>query len=178
MRNNWAEHQALGDHMDKLHQLARSTNAIFLTAAQANRTGDSFNRTAGIADDSTAIADSDRIQRYAEFVAILRTKNPIELALDEEISEEEANRRDILHDPTSFRYGTHMFTVIKSRHGGKNAEGHATWVRREGQNGQLILTRNYINFDINNFKVEERSDLRTILNNQLEQHELIDDDLL
>lgn len=119
LKKNWAEHQALGDHMDKLHQLARSLNCVVLTAAQANRSGDSFGsnkNAAGIADDSTAIADSDRIQRYAEFVAILRTKTVADVALDEpNLENEDVTGAEIssITNPLDLEFGTHMFTVIK-----------------------------------------------------------------
>ncbi len=178
VKNNWAEHQALGHHVDKLHQLARSLHCVVLTAAQANRTGESFggNRhTAGIADDSTAIADSDRIQRYAEFVAILRTKTYGELALDEpDIDSEEEVEQQRALGRRDFRFGTHMFTVIKSRHGGRRSAGHIDFVRRTGENGQQIVTRNYVNLNINNFEVQDRGDLHDIIRSQSEDHDIMD----
>ena len=178
VKGHWGEHQALGDHVDKLHQLAVQTNAVVLTAAQANRSGDSFNRSAGIADDSTAIADSDRIQRYAEMVSILRTKNAKELALDEGIGEEEAEELRRLRDPSAFRNGTHIFTVVKSRHMGRRAVGHLDFVRRRGENGQWITGRNYLCFEINNFNITEKGDLRSIVEHQNDDTDLDDDDIL
>jgi replicative DNA helicase len=178
VKGHWGEHQALGDHVDKLHQLAVQTNAVVLTAAQANRSGDSFNRTAGIADDSTAIADSDRIQRYAEMVLILRTKNAKELALDEGMGEEAAEHLRQLRDPSAFRNGTHIATVVKSRHMGRNAVGHLDFVRRRGENGQWITGRNYLCFEINNFNVIEKGDLRSIVAHQNDDTDLDDDDIL
>jgi replicative DNA helicase len=175
LKNNWAEHQALGDHMDKLHQLAYSLDCVVLTAAQANRSGDSFNRnSAGIADDSTAIADSDRIQRYAEFVAILRTKTVNEIALDEGVEEEDADLQRAI-SPLDLRRGTHMFTVIKSRHGGERAAGHIDFVTRMGENNKLVSSRNYVNLSIHNFDVQDRGDLRAIIAEQSEDHEVVDE---
>ena len=177
LRNNWSEHQALGDHVDKLHQLARSLNCVVLTAAQANRSGDSFSskNSAGIADDSTAIADSDRIQRYAEFVAILRIKTVEDIALDEpDIDQEDEEQADLQRatDPLSLRGGTHMVTVVKSRHGGKNSPGHLDFVDRIGSNGKMVTTRNYINLTFHNFNIIDRGDLRTLVNEQSEDHDL------
>ena len=180
LKNNWAEHQALGDHMDRLHQLARTLNCVVLTAAQANRSGDSFgtNRNAaGIADDSTAIADSDRIQRYAEFVAILRTKTYADVALDEpNVENADADTAEIrsIANPSDLQFGTHMFTVIKSRHGGAKSAGHIDFVERFGANGKRTHSRNYINLSFENFQVIDKGDLRDIVRSQSEDHDLSD----
>ena len=180
LKTNWAEHQALGDHMDKLHQLARSLNCVVLTAAQANRSGDSFgsNRNAaGIADDSTAIADSDRIQRYAEFVAILRTKTVADVALDEpNLDGDDTDDAEIhtITNPLDLQFGTHMFTVIKSRHGGARSAGHIDFVERVGANGKRSHTRNYINLTFHNFEITDKGDLRDVVRAQNEDHDLSD----
>tara|TARA_B100000214_G_scaffold372668_1_gene351352 strand:+ start:11638 stop:13179 length:1542 start_codon:yes stop_codon:yes gene_type:complete len=181
LKKNWAEHQALGDHMDKLHQLARSLNCVVLTAAQANRSGDSFGsnkNAAGIADDSTAIADSDRIQRYAEFVAILRTKTVADVALDEpNLENEDVTGAEIssITNPLDLEFGTHMFTVIKSRHGGARSAGHIDFVERVGANGKRSHTRNYINLSFHNFEIIDKGDLRDIVRSQSEDHDLSND---
>ena len=178
LKNNWAEHQALGEHVDKLHQLARSLKCVVLTAAQANRSGDSFgsNRSAaGIADDSTAIGDSDRIQRYAEFVAILRVKTVEEVALDEpDIADSDDAEMRTISDPLNLQFGTHMFTVVKSRHGGARSAGHLDFVERVGANGKRMMSRNYINLCIHNFDVVDKGDLRDIVASQREDHDLED----
>ena len=59
--------------------MAKRLNCAILSAAQANRTGDSFSNRTGVADDTTAIGDSDRIQRYGGQIVILRRKMPEEL---------------------------------------------------------------------------------------------------
>ena len=178
LKNNWAEHQALGDHVDKLHQLARSLDCVVLTAAQANRSGDSFGShktRAGIADDTTAIADSDRIQRYAEFVAILSVKTVEDIVLDEpEVEDSDDAEMRTVTDPLNLQFGTHRFTVVKSRHGGARAAGHLDFVERTVANGQRTMTRNYINFCIHNFDVVDKGDLRDIVAMQREDHELED----
>jgi replicative DNA helicase len=180
LKNNWAEHQALGDHMDRLHQLARTLNCVVLTAAQANRGADSFSSkksAAGIADDSTAIADSDRIQRYAEFVAILRTKTYDDVALDEpNVESADADTAEIrsISNPSDLQFGTHMFTVIKSRHGGAKSAGHLDFVERVGANGKRTHSRNYVNLSFDNFEVVDKGDLRDIVRSQSEDHDLSD----
>lgn len=180
LKNNWSEHQALGDHVDKLHQLARSLKCVVLTAAQANRSADSFgsNKTrAGIADDTTAIADSDRIQRYAEFVGILSVKTVEDISLDEpdvdDDDTDDADRRRVTN-PQDLQFGTHMFTVVKSRHAGARAAGHIDFIERVGVNGKRITTRNYVNLLIDNFDVVDKGDLRDIVNSQSEDHDLSD----
>jgi len=178
LKNNWAEHQALGELVDKLHQLARSLNCVVVTAAQAGRVGDSFSsnkNSAGIADDSTAIADSDRIQRYAEFVAILRVKTIEEVRLDEPDIEEDSDAEvRMISGPSNLNFGTHMFTVVKSRHGGKKCAGHLDFIERTVGNGKRVMSRNYVNLCFNNFEVTDKGDLRDIVNSQREDHELGD----
>ena len=69
--NNWAEHQAIGDKVDKLKKLAEELNCPIITAIQANRSGENFNRRrGGVVDDSSAIAQSDRLQWFASYVGI------------------------------------------------------------------------------------------------------------
>jgi hypothetical protein len=143
---------------------------VVLTAAQANRSADSFGShktRAGIADDTTAIADSDRIQRYAEFVGILSVKTVEDISLDEPDVEDDdtddADRRRV-SNPEELQFGTHMFTVVKSRHGGARTAGHIDFVDRVGANGKRVTTRNYINLLINNFDVVDKGDLRDIVN--------------
>lgn len=41
--NNWAEHQAIGDKIDKLKKLSEELNCPIITAMQMNRSGENFN---------------------------------------------------------------------------------------------------------------------------------------
>jgi|TARA_R110000824_G_scaffold400171_2_gene607120 replicative DNA helicase len=166
LKNNWSEHQALGELIDNLHKISGKINAILLTAVQANRKGDSFNRSAdGVTDDSTIIADSDRIQRYAEFVAEIRLKTPDEIVLDEGITNEEAeevfqniNRMGF----NDLRFGTHKMIVFKGRSQGENAPGGLDLVSRLMPNGTYRLDRNFFNLHFNNFEIREKGTLRDI----------------
>ena len=166
LKNNWSEHQALGELIDSLHKISGKINAVLLTAVQANRKGDSFNRSSdGVTDDSTIIADSDRIQRYAEFVAEIRLKTPDEIVLDEGITNEEAeevfqniNRMGF----NDLRFGTHKMIVFKGRSQGENAPGGLDLVSRLMPNGAYRLDRNYFNLHFNNFEIREKGTLREI----------------
>ena len=166
LKNNWAEHQALGELIDHLDKICTKINAILLTAIQANRKGDSFNRSSTeVTDDSTIIADSDRIQRYASFIAEIRIKTPDEIVLDEGITAEEAE--DVFQNINTIgfnqlRFGTHKMIVFKGRSQGENAPGALDLVSRLMPNGTYRLDRNYFNLHYNNFEIREKGTLREI----------------
>jgi replicative DNA helicase len=154
---NWAEHQAIGQKIDKLKRISEEIHAPIVTAMQLNRTGESFNRTASnIVDDSSVIALSDRLQWFASFVAIFRRKTLDELALDGQ------------------EFGTHKLIPTKTRFQGKEAAGHQDLVRRLDPNGKQTWSQNYLNYNVHNFKIEERGSLHTIVERQREQYQLND----
>ena len=141
--NNWAEHQAIGEKIDKLKKLAEEINAPLITAMQMNRSGE---RGGGsLVDDSSAIALSDRLQWFASFVAIFRRKTL------EEIAEDGQN------------FGTHKLIPLKTRFQGKDAAGHQDVIRRRLENGSFRWENNFLNFEVSNFNVEERGSLRHII---------------
>jgi hypothetical protein len=124
---------------------------------QLNRTGENFNRnSSAVIDDSSAIALSDRLQWFASFVAIFRRKTLDELALDGQ------------------QFGTHKLVPTKTRFQGKEAAGHQDLVRRLDATGKEIWAQNYLNYNVQNFKIEERGSLETIAQRQREQYELND----
>jgi len=154
---NWAEHQAIGEKIDKLKRISEEINCPVVTAMQLNRTGENFNRNASnVIDDSSVIALSDRLQWFASFVAIFRRKTLDELALDGQ------------------QFGTHKLIPTKTRFQGKEAAGHQDLVRRLDPNGKEIWAQNYLNYNVENFKIEERGSLRDIVVRQREQYELND----
>ena len=68
---NWAEHQAIGEKINKLKEISVEVNAPLITAMQLNRSGENRNKLgANLSDDSSAISLSDRLQWYAAFTAI------------------------------------------------------------------------------------------------------------
>ena len=150
---NWAEHQAIGEKIDKLKRIAEEISAPLITAMQMNRSGESFNRNStSLVDDSSAIALSDRLQWFATFVAIFRRKTTDEIALDGE------------------RFGTHKLIPLKTRFQGRDAAGHHDLIRRrvvESVNGRESdsekLVNNFLNFRVENFKVQEEGSLQDII---------------
>jgi replicative DNA helicase len=155
--NNWAEHQAIGDKIDKLKKLSEELNCPIVTAMQMNRTGESYNRRAGaVVDDSSAIALSDRLQWFASFVAIFRRKTLDEIAEDGE------------------DFGTHKLVPLKTRFQGRDAAGHHDLVRRPMADGTVRFTNNFLNFSVQNFNAEEVGSLNDIVNRERDQHNLND----
>ncbi len=153
---NWAEHQAIGEKIDKLKRVAEEIKAPLVTAMQMNRSGESHNRnSANLTDDSSAISLSDRLQWFATFVAIFRRKTLDEIAMDGE------------------RFGTHKLIPLKTRFQGREAAGHQDLVRRrivENINGNEVrserFVNNFINFRVENFKVREEGSLVDIINHE------------
>ena len=150
---NWAEHQAIGEKIDKLKRIAEEIKAPLITAMQMNRSGESHNRNSNtLVDDSSVISLSDRLQWFATFVAIFRRKTVDEIALDGE------------------RFGTHKLVPLKTRFQGKDAAGHQDLIRRqtvETINGREVeserLMNNFLNFTVENFKVSEQGSLQDII---------------
>tara|TARA_R100001015_G_C4635240_1_gene204186 strand:+ start:104 stop:1588 length:1485 start_codon:yes stop_codon:yes gene_type:complete len=149
---NWAEHQAIGDKIDKLKKLAEEINAPLITAMQLNRSGENHNRRGGdVTDDSSAISLSDRLQWFSSFVAIFRRKTLDEMALDGE------------------DFGSHKLIPLKTRFQGRNAAGHHDLVRRPDGDG-FKYVNNYLSFSIENFDVNEEGSLHDIIETQRERH--------
>lgn len=121
-----------------------------------NRSGESFNRSSSnLVDDSSAISLSDRLQWFASFVAIFRRKTTDEIALDGE------------------RFGTHKLIPLKTRFQGRDAAGHQDLFRRrvvETVNGNQTeserFVNNFLNFRVENFKVNEEGSLQDIINHE------------
>jgi len=153
---NWGEYQAIGDKIDKLKKLAEEIQAPLITAMQMNRSGE---RGAGgaLVDDSSAISLSDRLQWFASFVAIFRRKTL------EEVAEDTQN------------FGTHKLIPLKTRFQGQNAAGHHDLVRRTAENGTVQWFSNFLNFNVENFDVEERGSLRHVIEAQSERGEDVDE---
>ena len=154
---NWAEHQAIGDKIDKLKRISEEIQCPVVTAMQLNRTGESFNRKgAEVVDDSSVISLSDRLQWFASFVAIFRRKTLDELALDGQA------------------FGTHKLIPTKTRFQGKDAAGHQDLVRRLDSTGKETWAQNYLNYQVENFNIEERGSLNDVSASQRERYELND----
>lgn len=154
---NWAEHQAIGEKIDKLKRLSEELSCPIITAMQLNRQGESHNRNASaVVDDSSVISLSDRLQWFSSYVGIFRRKTLDEIALDGE------------------EFGTHKLVTIKSRFQGRDAAGHQDLVRRVTEEGAEKYVYNYLNFSVQNFNCDEMGSLETIVQRQREQHTLDD----
>ena len=154
--NNWAEHQAIGEKIDKLKKISEEINSVLLTAVQLNRSGENFGRnSSSFLDDSSAIALSDRLQWFASFVAIFRRKTIDEIALD------------------GSRFGTHKLVPLKTRFQGKDAAGHQDLIQRM-VDGRAAFVNNYLNFSIDNFAVGERGSLRDVVEHENANHDIND----
>jgi len=154
---NWAEHQAIGDKIDKLKRISEELQAPIITAMQLNRSGESFNRKGSdIVDDASAISLSDRLQWFASFVAIFRRKTLDELSLDGQ------------------EFGTHKLIPTKTRFQGKDSAGHQDIVRRLDSTGKEVWAQNYLNYRVENFNITEHGSLADVAERQREQYELND----
>lgn len=154
---NWAEHQAIGEKIDKLKRISEEIKCPIITAMQLNRSGENFNRNSNnVVDDSSVISLSDRLQWFASFVAIFRRKTLDEISLDGQA------------------FGTHKLIPTKTRFQGKDAAGHQDIVRRLDSSGKETWAQNYLNYQITNFNIEERGSLRDVAERQREQYELKD----
>lgn len=151
MGQNWAEHQAIGDKVDKLKRVSEETKAPIFTAVQLNRSGENQGRRgADVTDDSSAISLSDRLQWFASFVAIFRRKTQDEIAED------------------TTMYGTHKLVPLKTRYQGRNATGHQDLVRRRNEDGSPgHWAVNFLNFNVENFAVSDRGSLRDIVESNI-----------
>jgi replicative DNA helicase len=162
---NWAEYQAIGEKIDKLKKISEEISAPIITAMQQNRSGEHFNkRVSNITDDSSTAAQSDRLQWFASFVGIFRRKVPEEMALDTE------------------EFGTHKLIALKTRFQGRDAAGHQDIMRRtivENIGGREVRstkwTPNFINYDVNNFAVNEKGSLRHVIEREQERPDISDE---
>jgi replicative DNA helicase len=143
LSQNWAEHQALGEKVDKIKQLAVELQVPIVTAIQLNRSGEGGSKKgAEMTDDATAIALSDRLTWFGTYIGIFRRKTQDEMLLDTVDS------------------GTHKLIEIKARYQGKDAAGHHDQILRTMPDGSKKFFKNYINFSVKNFHVEERGSLK------------------
>lgn len=158
---NWGEHQAIGDKVDKLKNIVMELpNTIGLTSMQMNRSGDNLNkRSEDLSDNSTAIAQSDRLVWFGSSVFILRRKTLDEIEED------------------GIEFGTHKLIRVKTRFQGRDARGHHDFVQRVSKiTNEKRYTWNYINLNIDNFLVEERGTLEDIVKAQSNNANIQDHD--
>jgi len=155
--HNRQEYQEMGDKVDLMKKLAEELDCPILTAVQSNRDGVTGARDASeIVDDERSIGISDRVTWYASGVWILRRRTPDEIALD---------------TPDS---GSHKFIEVVVREQGRDAAGHLDFILRRFPDGKQRYVKNFINFHIHNFHVEERGSLRDTIARQNSQFHVTD----
>jgi replicative DNA helicase len=136
------EYQLIGEKVDKLKELHGLLGIPLLTACQLNRSAE------GGTDDSSAIAQSDRLQWFAAQVGIFRRKTLEEKAEDGE------------------EYGTHKYIELATRFQGKDSQGHSSDVKVVGEKGKVSYKTNFINYKVENFSVTELGTLKDMVNNK------------
>lgn len=153
--DNWREHQIIGEKTNRFKALTDEIGAYFLTAIQMNRSGEQQNRKKDqFIEDSSAIALSDRIQWFANFVGAFRKMTLEEMALDRAVL-----KRNV----------THKLVKFKSRYQGSEAQGFDDFVLRTIDGKQFPVTH-YITYEVNNFNVEEVASVDRII--KMEEEEL------
>jgi replicative DNA helicase len=139
---NKKEYELIGEKVNSLKECITRLNIPLLTSCQLNRSAESGN------DDSSAIAQSDRLQWFAGFVWIFRRKTLEEQAEDGK------------------EFGTHKMIELKSRFQGKDAAGHSNSIRVVDAKGKVTYKSNFINFNVENFAVTEKGTLNEIVNSK------------
>lgn len=143
------EYQEMGDKIDFMKKLAEELDCPILTACQNNRDGVVGGRDpADIADDERSIGISDRVTHFASGVWIFRRRFPEEVVMD---------------TPES---GTHKLIEVVVREQGRDAAGHQDLIRRTFPDGKVKYVKNFLNFEVRNFKVEERGSLLDTIQRQ------------
>ena len=116
-----------------------------ITSVQSNRLGITNNRNAGsIVDDESVVSLSDGITQFCSHLFLLRRK------VADEIHEEGSN------------FGTHKLINLKARHLGKSALRAIHPVEMPDGSKKS----NFINLNIENFRITERGDLQDIVDSQ------------
>jgi replicative DNA helicase len=153
----WAEHQALGEKVDKFKRVSEEYDFPFLTAIQTNRSGENAGRqSSDLVDNGSIISQTSRLQWFCTYLGIFRRRTEDEAVLDTKES------------------GTHKLVEVKARYQGKNAAGHNDFIKRRFPDGDERYVRNFINFNIDNFKVEERGSLKDSIMRQNSQFKIED----
>ncbi len=144
---NWAEHQAIGEKTDKLKRLTEELDCPLLTAIQINRQGENTNRNSSdVTDDSSVIAQSDKVLWFVTYMGIFRRKTADEMSRD------------------GHQFGTHKLIDLKARYQGESSLGHHDIVERiNPDDGSSEFSRNYINFNVENFRVSSMGTLVDII---------------
>lgn len=139
------EYAVIGRKTDLFKKLSEELGVVFLTAVQMNRDGENQGKKTGtFANNSSTVAQSDRISWFCSFLALFQRKTLDQIQLD---------------GPDN---GSHFMTVVKARFMGHKAPGFFDIVERT-IDGKKQYVQNYISFDVKNFDVQEIGSLPTII---------------
>lgn len=146
--SNKTEWQLVGEMVDKYKRtIQRDIKSdkgpciSMMTSVQSNRAGIVTNKQASnVTDDESIVSLSDRITQFSSHMFILRNKT-----FDELQSEP--------------GFGTHKLINVKARHLGKDIAGAINPIKMADN----TLKKNFVNLEIANFCVNEKGDLRDIV---------------
>jgi hypothetical protein len=147
---NKKEYELIGEKVNRLKELSVQLNVPILTACQLNRSAEGVSAV----DSSSAVAQSDRLNWMASFLAIFRRKTLDELSDD------------------GLMYGTHKMIILKSRFRGVESSQFHDYVKVPGAKGKSKFEQNFISFQVENFDVQEKGTLRDIVKSRREQYDI------
>jgi len=159
---NVTEWQIIGEIINKFKKLL-AKDILFegnpmismFTSVQSNRAGITTNKKAdNITDDESVVSLSDRIIQYCSHMFLLRRKT-----MDEMQDEGED-------------FGTHKLICLAARHLGEDVHGHLEPVKVGDK-----LKQNFVNLEFKNFQIEEKGDLRDIVQAKSVDTDLKSDEL-
>lgn len=138
--NNYSETQAVGDKVNYLNELGNHLNIPIWSAAQSNRGAEDGR------DDSSIVATSDRIFWFCAYLGQFRKKRLEELSAD------------------GLEFGSHLLKTFAARFMGKEANSN-DYVNI-GTPKKPKYEQNYINYHLDNFRIEERGTLQDVIDKQ------------
>lgn len=145
---NWAEHQILGEKINMFNDLLATLGIFGWSAIQTNR-----NAATGAVDE-TIVSITSRLQWYCAFNGYLKRKTL------EEISD------------VGVEWGSHAMYCLATRFQGDGSVGHFDFINVSTDPKKKKYAQNYINYNIDNFSVEERGSLNDIVAAKQEKYSL------
>ncbi len=134
------EFQAAYEKSEILKDVSEYCGAPILSSIQANRSGIA-NAKSGTLDDASIISTSDRLGWLPNYMGIWRKRTHEEMIEDS--------------TPTELA-STHKLIDIKKRYFGVDGYTYDQWIRlKKGK--EVRYVKNYMNFNVNNFAVEDKN---------------------
>lgn len=149
LTSHWSEYQAIGDKINKINEIGGDLDIPIWVAMQQNRTAEDGK------DDSSTAAQSDRLQWFCAFNAIFRRKTFNEIS------------------DYGSEFGTHLLKPLAERFQGRNSKGHLDLVNI-GDKKHPKYVQNFINYNVENFKITELGTLRDIIEKRKDKVDIDD----